>query len=134
MKLEKPCTRNYSSMPVQEEGRHCSHCDKVVIDFRKMSEAELKSYFIQHSGERVCGKLKSYQVNEHSAFVKQILSFKNFVSDRINFAPLKLALLAMISSLLTFTTSCMGAVRPVERKPDQPKDSVQIKNTDPVKK
>jgi hypothetical protein len=127
MKIESPCTQNYSSMPVQDEGRHCSHCDKVVIDFRKMSDAELKNYFIQHSGENVCGKLKSYQVNEHNAFLKQILSFKNFVSDKINFTPLKLALLALISGLLTFTTSCMGMVQPSQKKQDPPaKDTVDV--------
>jgi len=93
MKIEKPCTQNYSAMPLQGEGRHCSQCDKVVIDFRRMNEAELKNYFVQHSGENVCGKLKSYQLSENGFIVEQILSFKNFISQRINFTPLKLALL-----------------------------------------
>ena len=135
MKLISPCHQNYSSMRLMGEGRYCSECSKVVIDFRKMNDEEIKVYFHKHTGEQICGRAKSYQINNSSSIFKKISNLKDLIRERINFTPLKLALLAILSSLLTFTTSCMGAMRPIDKETPPAKDTIQTsKKEAPIKK
>ncbi|SNR73718.1 hypothetical protein SAMN06269173_10634 [Hymenobacter mucosus] len=42
-------------------GRHCAACNKVVVDFTRLSEAEAVAYLKQHPG--ACGRFRSEHVN-----------------------------------------------------------------------
>jgi len=37
----KPCTESWSAMTPTECGRHCSKCDKVVLDFGKLTDEQI---------------------------------------------------------------------------------------------
>ena len=43
-------------------GRHCGACNKVVVDFTRMTDAEVVAWFRQAMGQRVCGRLHPTQV------------------------------------------------------------------------
>ena len=45
-------------------GRHCGHCQKIVVDFSVMSTPEIQKYFLEHQGHKTCGHFKASQVNE----------------------------------------------------------------------
>jgi hypothetical protein len=36
--IPKPCHENWHSMTPKEQGRFCGSCDKIVVDFSKMSD------------------------------------------------------------------------------------------------
>jgi hypothetical protein len=47
------CHEQWSEMTPVERGRLCAKCDKVLIDFSEMTEAEIRAYHLQHPG--TCG-------------------------------------------------------------------------------
>jgi len=49
-------------MQPAEKGRHCAACQKTVVDFTMMSDAEVIRH-LAHSGPNVCGRLAPDQVN-----------------------------------------------------------------------
>ncbi len=49
-------------MKPNESGRHCSSCNKTVVDFSEMNKEEIQDYFKKANGERVCGQFNSVQV------------------------------------------------------------------------
>lgn len=42
-------------------GRHCGHCQKVVVDFTRFTDAQLLDYFRKNEGG--CGRFTSEQLN-----------------------------------------------------------------------
>ncbi|OUJ73533.1 hypothetical protein BXP70_14150 [Hymenobacter crusticola] len=45
-------------------GRYCAACEKVVVDFSCMSEAELLDFFATRPSERVCGRFRPDQLEQ----------------------------------------------------------------------
>ena len=133
MRIASPCHENYSNMSEQGNGRYCGSCEKVVVDFTKMSNTEMLNFFEHHKGENICGRVKSIQLGKQNAYASFIYKSRQFVADKINITPLRIALLAMISGLLAFTTSCMGEVIPYEKTAQPTKDTVKTKNNPPRK-
>ncbi|WP_354578422.1 carboxypeptidase-like regulatory domain-containing protein [Hymenobacter sp. UYP22] len=43
------------------QGRHCAACDKVVVDFTRMTDAEVVAYLTQTSGQS-CGRFRAEQL------------------------------------------------------------------------
>ncbi|GAB2794990.1 hypothetical protein GCM10027175_37220 [Hymenobacter latericoloratus] len=44
------------------QGRHCAACDKVVVDFTRMTDAEVLAY-LGHSVGKSCGRFRAEQLN-----------------------------------------------------------------------
>ncbi len=57
--IPEPCTQAWDDMQPTQGGRHCAHCQKVVVDFTRMTDAQLIS-FIQKNGLS-CGRFRSEQ-------------------------------------------------------------------------
>jgi hypothetical protein len=60
--IPEPCSQNWQNLTIVEKGRFCASCEKVVIDFRKMSNNELLDYFKNHQGN-VCGNFNPIQTD-----------------------------------------------------------------------
>src|SRR5437868_3738744 len=60
--IPTPCHENWANMSPSEKGRHCSACQKTVIDFTVMSDTEVLRYMTK-AGPRVCGRLAPDQLN-----------------------------------------------------------------------
>jgi hypothetical protein len=45
-------------------GRYCGACEKVVVDFSRMSDAEVIGYFAARPSERVCGRFRPDQLEQ----------------------------------------------------------------------
>lgn len=108
MRIISPCNENFNKMLKHGDGRYCQSCSKVVVDFTQMSNAQMLDYFEKHKGESICGRARNIQLGKQNAFESFLFKCRQIISDKINITPLRLALLAGISGLLTFTTSCMG--------------------------
>jgi outer membrane protein OmpA-like peptidoglycan-associated protein len=60
--IPKPCDENWDAMTQQGEGKFCSNCKKLVVDFSQMTNKELLGYF--SVGKIVsCGRFHNSQLN-----------------------------------------------------------------------
>lgn len=50
-------------MQPRENGRYCGSCQKVVVDFKNMSDEEILDYFQNNAGKRICGTFRKSQIN-----------------------------------------------------------------------
>jgi carboxypeptidase-like protein len=83
IKVDNPCSQDWNSMTPNNAGRFCSHCSKTVIDFEKMTDAEILKVISKSSNE-LCGRFNTNQLNReiapfesvtHSRFQKIIAGF-----------------------------------------------------------
>ncbi|WP_426489672.1 carboxypeptidase-like regulatory domain-containing protein [Hymenobacter sp. 102] len=59
--VPQPCHENWQAMTPAAQGRHCAACNKVVVDFTRMTDAEVVAYLTQASG-RSCGRFRAEQL------------------------------------------------------------------------
>lgn len=62
MRIPVPCHEDWNRMEPNEKGRHCLSCQKTVVDFTIMSDAEIVQYMKEAKGN-VCGRLRAGQMN-----------------------------------------------------------------------
>jgi hypothetical protein len=67
--IPKPCTENWENMTANERGRHCSNCNKTVIDFSLYSDKQLIEFFSKTT-ENICGRINSYQLQKQLVYVE----------------------------------------------------------------
>lgn len=60
--INDPCHESWEKMNPEEKGRFCGQCCKVVVDFTKMSNADISGYLQQHSAQKTCGRFTPEQV------------------------------------------------------------------------
>lgn len=62
--IPEPCNVPWNSMTfIDERERHCSSCDRVIVDFSKMTDAELVNYFRREN--KICGRFASHQIGRN---------------------------------------------------------------------
>lgn len=62
LSIDTPCTENWDAMLPDAKGKFCLSCQKSVIDFSVMSDAEIVSILEQTSGA-ICGRMSAAQQN-----------------------------------------------------------------------
>ncbi|UPL49171.1 carboxypeptidase-like regulatory domain-containing protein [Hymenobacter sublimis] len=63
LSVPKPCHESWQAMTPATQGRHCAACDKVVVDFTRMSDAELLAHLGQPKGSgSTCGRFRASQL------------------------------------------------------------------------
>lgn len=62
--IDRPCAEKWESFEKRGTNGFCTSCQKEVIDFTKMSDKEIKTYFSQATGE-VCGRIRKNQQKEY---------------------------------------------------------------------
>lgn len=60
--IAEPCHESWSAMTPTEQGRFCQSCAKPVVDFTRMSDAQVLQFMSTTTGS-VCGRMTSYQLN-----------------------------------------------------------------------
>lgn len=63
IQIKNPCDANWQEMTPAESGKYCGACEKVVIDFSKMNDAQIKQYFTEYATQKICGRFLTSQVN-----------------------------------------------------------------------
>lgn len=76
LSIPQPCHENWQQMTPQDHGRHCSACQKVVVDFTAMSDQQVLDYMRQATSS-VCGRFNNDQLNKryHDVPTRQPFSF-----------------------------------------------------------
>lgn len=85
--IPKPCDQRWDVMPLENNGRHCSQCDKTIIDFSQLSDEALFNFFHQNPGVH-CGRFHNEQLDRlitaparnHKAFWYTSAWFRNAVA------------------------------------------------------
>ena len=99
--IDKPCTADWSKMTPSSNGRFCTSCEKIVVDFSKKTLDEIKSTLITYGDKKICGRY-------HARHTTQ----KNIWFDTLNniefvFSKVKLQRLSVfIITILLFLSSC----------------------------
>lgn len=65
LSIAKPCSENWNTFTPSEEGRFCSSCSKVVIDFTTANDREILN-FLQKKPAHACGRFKASQLKTYS--------------------------------------------------------------------
>ena len=61
LSIPQPCSENWAAMTPTAQGRHCAACDKVVVDFTRMTDAEVVAWLQKQSG-KICGRVRADQL------------------------------------------------------------------------
>src|SRR6185312_3367240 len=59
--IPQPCHQSWNQMTPADNGRHCAHCCKTVIDFSSMTNDEIIGYLTIHNN--VCGRFEDQQIS-----------------------------------------------------------------------
>lgn len=60
--IPTPCHEDWNEMTPNDRGRHCSSCDKTVIDFTLWQLEDIAAYLRKHREKKVCGRFKNHQL------------------------------------------------------------------------
>lgn len=60
-------------MTPNEKGSFCHVCAKTVVDFTSLSDDEVKNYFLQHKGQKTCGRFNNTQLTQPTQTADTIL-------------------------------------------------------------
>lgn len=63
--IPKPCPVGPQALTPTEAGWHCARCRTEVIDFTRLSEAEVLAYLAERQGHRVCAAMRVPLVPQH---------------------------------------------------------------------
>lgn len=61
--VPEPCHESWNDMTPTEKGRFCASCQKDVVDFTNMGQAELVAFFRKKTSGNVCGRFYEDQLN-----------------------------------------------------------------------
>jgi hypothetical protein len=64
IQIPTPCAQPWNNMTPSGDGRHCSACNIVVVDFTEMTVEEIKHYFQDNCGPKICGRFRESQLGE----------------------------------------------------------------------
>lgn len=90
-------------MTPNEQGAFCGSCCKTVVDFTRKTSSEIKDFFTQAAGQKICGRFERSQL--------QPVPVKVSPQRKQLFARFALALYMVFGSLLF--TSCGSTEQPV---------------------
>jgi hypothetical protein len=63
--IPKPCPVRAQALAPTEAGWHCARCATEVIDFTRLSEAEVLAYLAERRGQRVCAAIRVPLAPQH---------------------------------------------------------------------
>ncbi len=76
VRLSFACDKVYENMTPCSSGRHCSSCNKIVVDFTDKDQETLRKALEEHGS--VCGRFKKEQVTRID---KRAWNFKRFAAS-----------------------------------------------------
>ena len=125
IQINKPCHEDWSKMTSEAQGKFCNACEKSVVDFSMMSDAQILNYFSQPKSEKVCGRFNADQVGR--ALVNGIPQRQSPPPQLLHFAYLLIVVLGV--GLSSCSNTVTGKAEITEQR-----DSVSPKMSMPVTK
>ncbi len=62
VQIPSPCHENWRAMTPALQGRHCGACAKTVVDFTRMSDAEVLAQ-LRRASKKTCGRFRANQLD-----------------------------------------------------------------------
>ncbi len=103
IEIPKPCRAGWENMEQAEKGRFCGECSKIVIDFTAMSTDEIKTYFLQHKDQRICGHFISSQISKKTTKTEEVLTGLHNKAEKIKYRIPRIAACLIIVALMTLS-------------------------------
>ncbi|MDO7850269.1 carboxypeptidase-like regulatory domain-containing protein [Hymenobacter convexus] len=60
--IPQPCSESWAAMTPTTAGRHCTACQKTVVDFTQKTDAEILALLAGAAGGRTCGRFAAGQL------------------------------------------------------------------------
>lgn len=115
--IPSPCSEDWNTMTPNEQGRHCDKCAMTVIDFTKMTEAEIILTLQSAAGQRICGRMRQEVKSENLSPVS-VLSTQGYrlpkLSASIYTLSIATLLLASCQNSNSRGNTTVGEMVPVE--------------------
>lgn len=97
VKIVSPCPQDFTHIKIAMLSRQCDLCNKPVIDFTKMSREEIITYLLEHSDEKVCGRMNRPQVDIHHDDLPVIIETLKRQGGNRSFLLLALICMSLVS-------------------------------------
>lgn len=104
IQIKNPCDANWKEMSSASSGKYCGACEKVVVDFSKMNDVQIKEYFTEYTEQKTCGRFLTSQVDR--PLIIQTNKLKTRIWRNNNFTLLRSLLLLCASSVM-WISSCV---------------------------
>lgn len=62
IELSFVCDEDWNKMTPNDTGRHCSSCQKTVVDFASYTDAQIIAHYSQKKNEKTCGQFRNGQL------------------------------------------------------------------------
>jgi hypothetical protein len=112
--IPEPCLENWDKMTPNGNGRFCSSCTKIVVDFTAMLPNEVQHFFTVNQNKSVCGRFKNSQLDNITIQIPTEVLYKQTQYH-------KMFLLALFIAMGTTLFSC------ADKKGDKQKiDKIEI--------
>ncbi|MEN9301980.1 MAG: hypothetical protein RL264_409 [Bacteroidota bacterium] len=108
LNIPNPCDANWELMQIKMHSRHCSLCQKDVMDFTKMSRAEIMVYLLNQPKGSVCGRMRPDQFDLYEEDLPELLQ----VISRPAYAKNAMMILALVCASLS---SCESTTTPKQK-------------------
>lgn len=72
--IDEPCHADWDTMKPEAQGRFCSECSKVVVDFSEMSDFSIVNYLENNRHQSVCGRFAEDQLDKTYVWTKPHVS------------------------------------------------------------
>jgi len=105
IQIKTPCDANWQEMTPAESGKYCGACEKVVVDFSKMNDVQIKQYFTDYATQKTCGRFLDSQL-ERPLVVPSLTAYNKFI-NRLNQIPVARTILFFLTSASMWISSCV---------------------------
>lgn len=133
--IPNPCHAEWDKMIPVKMGKHCSDCNKTVIDFTKMPDQQIKDYF-SNNKQKVCGHFYKGQLtlnkNKYQSYLTDLYC-KAYLN--LKYKAFRLCVLLVLSAMLSMAgchTPTIGEI--TERSERLTGDSISLQMVDSLMK
>ncbi len=97
VKIDSPCSEDWSKMKIGLISRHCDKCDKAVMDFTKMNRAEILMHLMTNPNDEVCGRMTRDQFDFHHNDIPILIEALKKKGGNASFLILSLVCLSLVA-------------------------------------
>ena len=133
IEIPKPCRAGWETMEAAEKGRFCGECSKIVIDFTAMSTDEIRTYFLEHTDQRICGHFISSQISRKTGHTEQVLSNLHQQAEKIKYRIPRIAACFAIVSLMMLA-GCGDRMEHLDGEVARSSEQIKADSIEAVKK
>jgi len=127
--IPEPCHQDWNAMTQKEQGRFCSSCDKIVIDFTQMNGQDIIRYFKETTETGTCGRFKQTQLSLPIPLPEEV---KVSLFRRHFSSPIQRLAAVFLTGIIFFFSSCKPGFTQGEITVPREQDSLNSETKDSI--